>query len=310
VTQSVPGIGSSTFSTERTSRQVGLYSYAYFDPLPTVTLTAGVSFDSVDNPYNAEEATSPKLGVAWRPTSRTTVRAAAFETLFGSLTTSAQNVQPRLEPVQVGGFTQLLFGGTGDRARVRGLAVDQELTTRLFAGWQADVRDTERTIGDQSGSGTSFAVTLTERAHRAYVNWLPFDSLSFAARYETGRYSSGPQPLFGYSTMSIDRLPLEVRYFARQGFTIGARASYVQQEGEFQSGYPPTPFDPTPFAYGEDEFWVLDAFIGYRLANRRGLLSLNADNLLDETFQVQDIDPTNPSIFPERLISLRFTLAF
>ncbi len=46
------------------------------------------------------------------------------------------------------------------------------------------------------------------------------------------------------------------------------------------------------------------------MPNRRGLLSLNADNLLDEAFQFQDIDPTNPSLFPERLISLRFTLAF
>jgi hypothetical protein len=54
----------------------------------------------------------------------------------------------------------------------------------------------------------------------------------------------------------------------------------------------------------------LDAFVGYRLPNRRGLLSLTADNLLDETFQFQDVDPTNPSLFPERLISFRFTLAF
>jgi hypothetical protein len=32
--------------------------------------------------------------------------------------------------------------------------------------------------------------------------------------------------------------------------------------------------------------------------------------LLDESFQFQDIDPTNPSLFPERLVSFRFTLAF
>ena len=63
-------------------------------------------------------------------------------------------------------------------------------------------------------------------------------------------------------------------------------------------------------APGEDRFWVVDAFVGYRLPNRRGLLSLNADNLLDEDFRFQDIDPTNPSLFPERMISLRFTLAF
>jgi hypothetical protein len=134
--------------------------------------------------------------------------------------------------------------------------------------------------------------------------------LSVITRYEHGRYSSDPLPLLGYSHMSLDKLPLELRYFSRTGFTIGARATHVQQEGEFQTGFPPTPFDPVPLAYGEDRFWVLDAFVGYRLRNRRGLLSLNADNLLDEDFQYQDVDPTNPSLFPERLVSLRFTLAF
>ena len=73
---------------------------------------------------------------------------------------------------------------------------------------------------------------------------------------------------------------------------------------------PASPFEPAALAPGEDRFWVVDAFVGYRLAKRRGLLSLNADNLLDEDFHFQDIDPTNPSLFPERLISLRFTLAF
>ena len=71
-----------------------------------------------------------------------------------------------------------------------------------------------------------------------------------------------------------------------------------------------SPFDPIAFAPGEDRFSIVDAFISYRLPKRRGLLSLNADNLLDEHFSFQDIDPTNPSLFPERLVSFRFTLAF
>ena len=110
--------------------------------------------------------------------------------------------------------------------------------------------------------------------------------------------------------MTSERFPIEVRYFARGGWTVGARASYVHQEGEFQMEPPATPFDLPTLTPGEDRFWVVDAFVGYRLAKRRGLLSLNADNLLDEDFHFQDIDPTNPSLFPERMVSLRFTLAF
>jgi Tfp pilus assembly protein PilF len=289
---------------DHTSRQLGLYTYAYFDPTSTVTVTAGVSFDSIDNPDSDEHATNPKLGVTWRPTTSTTVRAAAFQTLFGTLSTSTQNVQPRIEPVQVAGFTQLLFGGTADRTSVHGLAVEHELSAKLLVGWQADVRETDRTAIDITGLPVEFA--LNERAQKAYLYWLPGDNVSVAARYEHGRYSSAPDPLLGYSQMSMDRLPVELRFFARRGFTIGTRATHVRQEGEFQTDF----FQPPTLAHGEDEFWVLDAFVGYRLPNRRGLLSLNADNLLDEDFQFQDIDPSNPSLFPERLISLRFTLSF
>jgi len=117
-------------------------------------------------------------------------------------------------------------------------------------------------------------------------------------------------PLLGYSHMKTEKLPVEIRYFSRGGLTIGARASHIEQSGDFQTGFAQTPLSTPPVAPGEDRFWVLDAFVGYRLPNRRGLLSLTADNLLDETFQFQDVDPTNPSLFPERLISFRFTLAF
>jgi hypothetical protein len=41
----------------------------------------------------------------------------------------------------------------------------------------------------------------------------------------------------------------------------------------------------------------------------RGVLSFNVDNAFDEDFHFQDVDPENPSIMPERMAYLRFTLA-
>jgi tetratricopeptide (TPR) repeat protein len=298
--------GVQPFSVERTNRQLGLYTYAYFDPLPSLSITAGVSLDSIESSFGDNDETNPKLGLVWHPAQKTTVRAAAFETLFGSLTTSTQNTQPRLEPVQVAGFTQLLFGGLADRATVQGLAIDQELSANLFLGYQAESRETDRPVLTSAAGADTIVTTLRERAQKAYLYWMPLDALSVTAGYEHGRYSSEPVELFGYSHMKMARLPLEIRYFARGGLAIGARASHVEQSGEFQTALEV----PPPLAPGEDQFVVVDAFVGYRLPNRRGLLSLNADNLLDETFQFQDVDPTNPSLFPERLVSLRFTLAF
>ena len=59
-----------------------------------------------------------------------------------------------------------------------------------------------------------------------------------------------------------------------------------------------------------DDFWVLDGSIGYRLPKRYGLITVEAKNLLNETFRFQDIDPANPRIAPERFIFGRITLSF
>jgi len=299
-------------SQEQANRQFALYSYVDFNPLPSLTVTAGLSLDHIDDDLLQidEDAANPKLGITWRPTRRTTVRGAAFETLFGSLSTSISNAQPRLEPVQVSGFTQLVAGATGDRTSVRGLALEHELSPKLFVGWLADTRTTDR-FSPLPLFETTIALYTEERAQRAYLYWLPASEISVTARYEHGRYSSEPVPFLGYSHMNTDRLPIEVRYFARSGFTVGARTTLVEQSGQFQTALQgDSPFDPPPMAYGEDSFVLLDAFVGYRLPNRRGLLALTVDNVLDEAFQFQDVEPNNPSLFPERVLSLRFTLAF
>jgi outer membrane receptor protein involved in Fe transport len=109
--------------------------------------------------------------------------------------------------------------------------------------------------------------------------------------------------------MRARRLPLELRYFAANGWTAALRASIVHQEGEF--AVMPSPMSPVmQFAPGEDSFSIVDLSVGYRLPKRRGVLSLNVDNLLDEDLRFQDIDAENPSFAPERMAYLRFTFSF
>lgn len=291
-------------------RQVGLYGYAHWSLRPTLTLTVGASFDRVEDMFADEDSVTPKIGLIWRPTARTTLRAAAFRTVFGSLTTSAQNPQPRLEPMQLAGFTQLVSVATADVAELRGLGIDHRLSERLFMGWEANSRETERPFVNLLVPGGGIErVDVGEREQRGYLYWTPGDRVSFSARLEKGRYSNEPLPMFGFSRMDIERLPLEVRYFAPTGITFGMRASRVEQHGMFES-LPATPFDPPMFTPGSDRFVTVDAFVSYRLPKRRGSLALSADNLLDERFSFQDIDSMNPSLFPERLVSFRFTLAF
>jgi hypothetical protein len=62
--------------------------------------------------------------------------------------------------------------------------------------------------------------------------------------------------------------------------------------------------------HGEDRFWTLDLSLGYRLPNRRGIVSLDVSNVLNEDFRFQDTDPENPRVLPERTILLRASLSY
>jgi hypothetical protein len=301
----VPGIADIFNDIEGHQTLLNLYSYAHLSPTARLEITVGVSADKISDALFDEQELDPKLGVSWHPTQHTTLRVGAFKSLFTSLTTSRHNPQPRLEPAQLAGFSQLTFGGAADHTVVRAIGLDHAFSDRLFVGIDAVNRDVDRTIvfPFEPVVRTDVA-SIGGRTRTAHLNWAPTDRLALSSRYERGRYTSTLPELLGYSEMRLERLPVELRYFARAGLTAGFRATHVDEKGLFTQAQPP---DVAP---GQDRFWVFDALLGYRLPNRRGILSLNADNLLDDRFRFQDSDPENMSIVPERVISLRFTLAF
>jgi hypothetical protein len=90
------------------------------------------------------------------------------------------------------------------------------------------------------------------------------------------------------------------------GLSAALKATYVYQKGTFVD------FNPilVTTSNDSDNFWVMDASISYRLPNRMGLITLVGKNLLDEEFKFQDTDPSNPLIYPERVIYAKFTLSF
>ena len=81
------------------------------------------------------------------------------------------------------------------------------------------------------------------------------------------------------------------------------KTTYVYQEGDFGNIFMGIVSD-------DDRFWVVDAAVKYRLPKRYGMITLEVKNLLDESFNFQDTDSTNPRIYPERFVFGKFTVAF
>jgi predicted Zn-dependent protease len=300
---------SGRFVSEYEADESSAYAYADIALSPELLLTAGASADTIAlDDGSDEDRLNPKVGLTWTPTAGLTFRLASFETLAGALTTSKQNAQPRLEPVVVAGFNQFLYGANADAGKVRGIAVDGRISEKAFAGLELVDRKIASWVlfpeTGQVGRGK-----IEEKSAIGYFYWTPRNDLALSAHYQTDR-TVGDRSAANYGILHARtrRLPLEARYFSPTGLTAGLRASLYHQRGDFFEPTPPG--QPILVNSGEDRFWIVDASLGYRLPKRRGVLSLNVDNVLDKQFRFQDIDPENPSITPERMAYFRFTLAF
>jgi outer membrane receptor protein involved in Fe transport len=278
------------------------YVYSQIHVLENLTWTLGASvdfYDTQDTDADREQF-NPKMGITWSVTPSTTLRAAAFRTFKRNLI-----ADQTLEPTQVAGFNQFYDDGNLTEAWRYGAAVDQTLGRDLFAGLEYSERDLEISFQDFMTLAYKTA-GWDESTGRAYLFWTPFNWISASLEYGYSRFRRdikfvGPEEIV---TLNTHQIPIGLNFFHPSGFYLRFKASYVDQDGEFG--------DPL-FGVTEidgDQFWVVDAALGYRLPKRYGIISLEAFNLFDKGFQFQDTDPSNPQIIPERSVLAKVTLAF
>ncbi|MEA3360358.1 MAG: TonB-dependent receptor [Thermodesulfobacteriota bacterium] len=288
-----------------------LYLYSDIDLIENLSLTIGGSGDFLKGESKDEDCNqfNPKFGLIWSPAPATVLRAAAFRTLQRPIL-SRQNADPSIEPTQVAGFNQFFFGAEGDKAWRYGLAVDHGFSYNIYVGAELSFRDLDVVFKDPTVPDPVFHRDWEERMSRAYLYWTPFTWLSLSAEYLYERFerdvSEGFIGVEEFEKLRTHRIPIGIRYFHPCGFSASLKATYLSQEGNF--------IVPKEFTYsidpGDDQFWIIDTSISYRLPKRYGLVSVVGKNLLNEEFNFQDTDPGNPRIAPDRLILLKLTLSF
>jgi tetratricopeptide (TPR) repeat protein len=292
----------STEKTKDTSdiRHTNLYVYSQITYPEKFTWTIGGSADFLAGAIVDSDQFNPKLGLIWNPYASTTVRAALFRTLTRTLL-SAQT----LEPTQVAGFNQFFEDGEGTEAWRYGAAVDQKFTTAVYGGAELSGRDLDVQFEDPTLGRTEKA-DWQEKLARVYLYWTPHPWLVASGEYNYERLSRDQEFVGTLKLKEVDshRVSLATRFFHPSGLFAGLKATYLDQNGEFG--------DPVggDTMHGEDNFWVADASVGFRLPKRFGLITLEARNLFDEKFRFQETDPVSPSLYPERLIVGRITLSF
>jgi hypothetical protein len=278
-----------------------VYAYSYINPLKDVTFILGASGDFANGDsinFKDSEQLNPKLGLMWNPLPTTTVRGAAFRVLKRTLITNQT-----LEPTEVAGFNQFFDDFDGTNAWRYGGAIDQKLPNDVFAGVEFSQRDVDVPFVDARDPARLRLRNEGQRESqwRAYLFWAPHPWWALRAEYiierlKTRGLTSVPREL------DTHRVPAGINFFHPSGLGASLNATYFDQDGTFV-------LNNGTIRTGQDDFWVVDAALNYRLPNRYGFITIGASNLLDKEFRFFDRDRKNPSIQPERFVFARFTLA-
>jgi tetratricopeptide (TPR) repeat protein len=298
------GISPQVRSTASTDLQhVNGYAYSYVNPLKALSLTLGLSVDSLSGEtleVGEQTQVNPKFGVTWEPFRGTTLRAAAFRALKRTLITDQT-----LEPTQVAGFNQFFDDLNGTKSWRYGGAIDQRFTRDLFGGVEISKRELEFRVNDIFSDPANPATTTfnaDEFVKRAYVFWTPHPWVALRAEYMEENFR---QDTFGDRfELTTHRLPLGVNFFHPSGISTAVTATYWNQYGRFERIF------TGAVEAGSDHFWTVDAAISYRLPQRYGFISVGATNLFDQDFKFFDRDARNPLIQPTRMVFGKVTLAF
>ncbi len=302
-----PPIPSQTITDRQNIDHSNLYSYVLIDMLKNCTWTIGLSRDFYEGGLKDRNQFNPKFGVTFTPAPGTTLRGAVFRTFQRTLPTSQT-----IEPTQVAGFNQFYEKRPGSDAWTYGVGIDQSFSPFIHAGveFSKQKQDFPFIFSTPLGQQKNRA-TWRDYLGRLYLYWTPHPNLALNAEYQFEDFDR-PEDALG-DGMEVDlqthRFPIEIRYFHPSGFSWIMRTTYLNQDGVFGEYIPP-PTDSFIYASDKDQSWIFDASVNYRLKKRRGLVSLEARNLFDKEIQYQDTDPSNPRIAPERLLTVKFTIAF
>ena len=284
---------------DRDATHSNIYLYSNIKMMSNLTATVGGSGDFFDpdnkNIQKEREQFNPKFGINWNPLTNTTIRGAAFRVLKRTLITDQT-----IEPTHVAGFNQFFDELNGTDYWIYGGAIDQKFNQNLYAGAEYTHRDLERPYldGDELK-----VVDWDENIFRTYFFWTPQKWLSFSAEYQYEGLLRDEDAAMGAKNVDTHLFPLGINFFHYSGMSASLIGTYVNQDGRFDRKD-----TPGVFSDGDEEFFLIDATIRYRLPKRYGFLTFGVKNLADKNFEYFESDSDNPRFLPDRLFYGKVTI--
>ena len=274
------------------------YVYTNLNFGQKITASAGFSYDSFKDRGLTLDRFNPKLGLQWNLTDELRLRFAWIEIIKTPLITNQT-----IEPTQVAGFNQIFDDPSGTKSSRIGIGIDTYLGKKIFGGIELSSRNLQVPIHSLDNINFSFE-DQKEKLYRIYLygtlhqNWAVKSEMQFE-QFSRAEAGTAPHEIDTLST------PVGINYFNSSGLFANLTGTFVRQEVSRMK----------PENEGTENFFLLDAVLGYRFPNRAGIFSIEANNILDQNFLFRNInfftsEPINPRFVPTRTIFARMTINF
>ncbi len=303
-------------SIDSTLQNHSVFAYSTWHLLRSVDLSIGGAYAAIESedrfitPFSPNTTSAdrfnPKAAVTWRPTDWATFRAGYIESLERTILEGL----PSYEPSLVGAINQRYFDFPHTSSRNSTIAMDLNTSKGSYVGFEATHRDitlleiapANYGVDLTSSDGIASSVDLQSRpdVHQDidllssywYQVLTPWLTSSAEYRYSLDN-TFDPERAFRIET---HRGILALRAFSSSGLFLKGSTTYIDQGRS----------NGLPEENGTANGLLLDAGIGYRLAERHGIVELNFKNMLDKELNLEPllgVDSTFQSGFGVQLVS-------
>ena len=284
----LPVIENETLS-KKTNRYKNIYTYLQLRHSNFISWLLGLSVDKFDGEIIEKEQINPKIGLVWRPNVDSILRVAAFRVLKRDLVANQT-----VEPTQVAGFNQFFDEDNGTDSKRYGIGFDHKISDRVFTGLEFSQRRLDVPYLNESGS--THLAPWEESFYNGYLNYIYNASVAVKFAYQFEKLNTNENVLRDDALLlTTHSVPLDIEYFHDSGWSINGSTKFIRQKGVFREGV------PIATSKNQDEFWMFDLRLSYRLPGRHGKVNFHVKNLFNEFYNYQEIDFNNPSFSPERL---------
>lgn len=338
----IPGFVAALFPKDRQEvesdfERITGYGYYHWRPVRSLLLAAGVSYDRLEIPANFRYApllegedhvdqVSPKGGVIWTPAKNTTFRAAYSQSLGGV----GFDQSFRLEPTQIAGFNQglrslipesVVGANSAEEFETTFASVEQRIGSGTYLGISGEWLQSEvsRELGVYdflpsfrvARSSTRQRMDFDERTLVVTLNQLVGDEWAFGTRYRLSHAEldndlidvpAGVLTVRGFKPRTeSDSLLHEMNLFAIYNHP---RGFFGEVEGLWNSQN-----NDGAAALGDEDFWQLNLFAGWRGYQRRCEIRLGILNVTEQNYRLNPLNLT-PELPRERTFVARLKFNF